>query len=97
MVVSHSPTVLPYAAKLISSLRGDELLVEAHGLAQRAAWRRLLPAADLVIADALAVGEVRAAGPRRLREVRLVRQEALDRLAPVLRAAALPRPLEPEP
>lgn len=97
LVVSHSPTVLPYAAKLISSLRGDELLVEAHDVSQRAAWRRLLPAADLVIADALAVGEVRASRPRRLREVRLVRQEALARLAPVLRAAALPRPLAPGP
>jgi DNA-binding transcriptional regulator YhcF (GntR family) len=96
LVVSHSPTVLPYAAKLISSLRGDELLVEAHELRERAAWRRLVPAADLVIADALAVSDVRAARPRRLREVRLVRREALERLGPLLRAAArLPAPASP--
>ncbi len=88
LVVSHSPTVLPYAAQLISSLRGDELLVETHRLEQRTAWKRLIGAADLVIADALAAVDVRAARPRRLREMRLVRDEALQRLAPVLRAAA---------
>jgi GntR family transcriptional regulator len=84
LVVSHSPTVLPYARKLISSLRGDELLMEAHALGARAAWRRLVPAADLVIADALCVPEVRRARPRHLREFRLVRDEALARLRPVL-------------
>lgn len=91
LIVSHSPTVLPYARKLISSLRGDDLLVEAHTRDQRSAWKRLAPAADLVIVDALSAAELRRARPRRVREMRLVRDEALARLAPVLsfaRAAA---------
>jgi acetolactate synthase regulatory subunit len=64
LVVSHSETVLPFADKLVRSLRGDELLVETRLLRDRS-WRRLLPAADLVFADALsaqAVGRVRARG-----------------------------------
>lgn len=80
LVVSHSPTVLPFAANLLSSLRGNELDVHTHLRGAAAAWRRLLPAADLVFADALAVAALRQARPRRLREVRVVRPDALERL-----------------
>lgn len=80
LVVSHSPTVLPFAANLLSSLRGNELDVHTHLRSAVTAWRRLLPAADLVFADALAVEALRRARPRRLREVRVVRPDALERL-----------------
>lgn len=88
LIVSHSPTVLPYARKLISSLRGDDLLVEAQTLDDRAAWQRVLPATDLVMADALSAPEVQRTRPRRLHELRLVRDEALARLRPLLRFAS---------
>lgn len=72
LLVSRSPLVLSFAAALIGGLRGDEVHVEARALRQRAAWRRLLPAADLVLVDALASEAVRAERPRRLRELRLL-------------------------
>ena len=91
LVVSHSPTVLPFAAKLITSLRGDELLVDTRRLADRA-WRRVLPAADLVFADAVALAEVRAAGARRVREVRVLSAAAVQRVGRALQAVITPRP-----
>jgi GntR family transcriptional regulator len=80
LVVSHSPTVLPFASVLVRSLRGDELLVEARLLQAEGEWRRLLRAADMVLADALSHASVRRARPRRLRELRLLPPEVLERL-----------------
>jgi GntR family transcriptional regulator len=72
LLVSGSPILLKIATAIIGGLRGDELLVEARLVTRRADWRRLMPAADLVIADALSAGMVREARPRRLRELRLL-------------------------
>ncbi len=80
LVVSHSPTVLPFASTLIKSLRGDDVLVEARPLSARGDWQRLLRAADVVFADVLAYPEVRRGGPRRVREVRFVPRPVLDKL-----------------
>ncbi|HEX6739123.1 MAG TPA: GntR family transcriptional regulator [Vicinamibacteria bacterium] len=88
LVVSHSPTVLPFASVFIRSLRGDELFVEARLLSAPREWKRLVRAADLVFADALAVEVVRRAGPRRLREVRVVPPVALERLREALRVVS---------
>jgi GntR family transcriptional regulator len=80
LLVSCSPLVLSFAEAVIGGWRGDEVLVETRLLKRRPEWRRLLPAADLVIVDALAERPVRAADPRRLREVRLLSKAALDRV-----------------
>jgi hypothetical protein len=88
LVVSRSSILLQFAAALVGGLRGDEVLVETCLASRRADWRRLLPAADIVFADALCAAEVRGAGPRRMRELRLVAQEDLDRV----RAALAPAP-----
>jgi GntR family transcriptional regulator len=80
LLVSCSPLVLSFAEAVIGGWRGDEVLVETRLLKRRAEWRRLLPAADLVLADAIAEPAMRAAGPRRLRAVRLLSQAALDRV-----------------
>jgi len=90
LLVSCSPLVLSFAEAVIGGWRGDEVLVETRLLKRRAEWRRLLPAADLVIVDALAERPVRAVGPRRLREVRLLSQAALDRVRRGL-SAIVPR------
>ena len=90
LVVSHSPTVLPFASVLLRTLRGDEVLVETRLAKSPKEWRRLVPAADLVFADALAVGAVKKARPRRLREFRVLTQPALGRLRDVL-SAVVPR------
>lgn len=84
LLVSSSPILLQIAQGRISGLRGDELLVEARLASRRAEWRRLLPAADLVLADALASGVVREARARRLRELRLVGERDLARLRKAL-------------
>jgi DNA-binding transcriptional regulator YhcF (GntR family) len=93
LVVSHSPTVLPFASVFLRSLRGDEMLTETRLLSAPREWKRLVKAADLVIADALSVEAVRKAGPRRLREVRVVPQAALARLRQAV-TAVVPRPLQ---
>jgi hypothetical protein len=68
----------------LRSLRGDEIVVETRLLSASREWKRLVRAADLVVADALSVDTVRKAGPRRLREVRVVSKKALERLKDTL-------------
>jgi GntR family transcriptional regulator len=80
LVVSHSPTVLPFASVLLRSLRGDEVLVETRLAKNAKEWRRLVPVSHLVFADALAVEAVKKAKPRRLREFRVLTEAALTRL-----------------
>lgn len=94
LVVSHSPTVLPFADVLLKSLRGDEILVETRPLSATREWRRLVPAADLVFADALAAPAVRQARPKKLREVRFVSPSSLERLRDAL-TVVLPRRADP--
>ena len=87
VVVSGSPILLQIAGAFVGGLRGDELLVETRLLARRAEWRRLLPAADVVFADALAAPAVREARPRRLRELRLLGEPDLARIRKALNMA----------
>lgn len=84
LVVSHSPAVLPFASVLLKSLRGEDVHVETRLLKDAEEWRRLLPASDLVFADALAGEAVKKAGPRRFREFRILNPGALERLRDVL-------------
>jgi DNA-binding transcriptional regulator YhcF (GntR family) len=88
LLVTHSPTVIPFASVILRTLRGDEILGEARLLAATREWRRLLPAADVVLADALSVEAVRRARPRRLREVRVVTEVSLSRLRQALSVVA---------
>lgn len=87
LLVSGSPILLQIAQAIIGGLRGDELLVEARLVSRRAEWRRLLPAADLVLADALSAGVVREARPRRLRELRILGDADLARVRKALNRA----------
>jgi len=90
LVVSHSPTVLPFAAKLIFSLRGDDLIVQTHLLESRG-WRRLVSVADLVLADSLATPRLADLGAKRLRELRLLPALSLRAVRRTLAAALTPR------
>ncbi len=92
LVVSHSPTVLPFASVLLRALRGDDLHVQVGLLSRSREWRRLLPVADLVLADALAADKLRALRPRRMREFRVLSETALSRLKRSLAAVAPRRP-----
>ena len=87
LVVSGSPILLQIARAFVGGLRGDEVLVETRLLPRRAEWRRLLPAADVVFADALAAPTVREAHPRRLRELRLLGEKDLARVRKALSVA----------
>jgi hypothetical protein len=87
LVVSASPILLQIAAAFASGLRGDEVLVETRLVSRRAEWRRLVPVADVVFADALATPAVREARPRRLRELRLLGEKDLARVRKALNLA----------
>jgi GntR family transcriptional regulator len=80
LVVSHTQAILPFAQTLLHSIRGDDLVVQTHTLAEGREWRRVARAADVVFADALSVDAVRRVHPRRLGEFRLVSGSALERL-----------------
>jgi DNA-binding transcriptional regulator YhcF (GntR family) len=87
LVVSASPILLQIAGAFAGGLRGDEVLVETRLLSRRADWRRLIPAADVVFADALAAPAVREARPRRLRELRLLGEKDLAHVRKALNLA----------
>jgi len=87
LVVSASPILLQIAGAFVNGLRGDEVLVETRLLSRRAEWRRLVPVADVVFADALSAPAVREARPRRLREVRLLGERDLARVRKALNLA----------
>ena len=84
LIVSRSPTVLPFASVLMRSLRGDEILVEPRLFSATKEWRRLVRAADMVFADGLSADTVRRAGARKLRELRVVTDAAVARLKQAL-------------
>ncbi len=91
LIVSHAPTVLPFASVFLRSLRGDEVLAETRLLSAPREWKRLVKAADLVLADALSLDALRKAAPRRLREVRVVPETSLARLRLAV-TAVVPQP-----
>jgi hypothetical protein len=84
LVVSHASTVLPFASIFLRSLRGEDIHVEVRLLSAAREWRRLVAAADFVLADVLACAAVRTARPRRLREVRMLSPSTLERLREAL-------------
>lgn len=84
LVVSRSPTVLPFASVLMRSLRGDEILVEPRLFTATREWRRLVKHADMVFADGLCADALRRAGARKLRPFRVVTDGAVARLKQAL-------------
>jgi hypothetical protein len=58
LVVSHSERVLRYARIVVGSLRGEDVLLECRLLRDADEWRSLLPSADLIFADLLALPAV---------------------------------------
>jgi GntR family transcriptional regulator len=84
LIVSRSPTVLPFASVLMRSLRGDEILVEPRLFSATKEWRRLVKAADMVFADGLSADAVSRAGARKLRQFRVVTDAAVERLKKAL-------------
>jgi len=91
LVVVDSPTVHGFARTLLRSLRGDEIHVEARLLQASREWRRLVGAADLVIADVRSAPVVERAKPRKLYVARLVPPKTLARLKEAL-TVVVPRP-----
>jgi hypothetical protein len=85
LIVSHSPSLLPFASVFVQSLRGDEVLVEARPLSATREWRRLVRAADVVFADSLSVDAVARARPRRLETFRIVTEGSLGRIRDALK------------
>jgi GntR family transcriptional regulator len=84
LVVSCTKLLLPFASVLIHSLRGDEVLVETATLQERPRWMRLCGASDLVFADVLSFPTIRRAGPKRIRELRLISPMTIEHLQTAL-------------
>ena len=85
LAVASAPSLLPFAQVVFKGLRGDEILLETRLLSEAREWKRLVRAADLVIADAIASVEVRRASPKKLRELRMIPEPVLARLRDALR------------
>jgi hypothetical protein len=85
LIVSHSPSLLPFASVFVQSLRGDEVLVEARPLSAPREWRRLVRAADLVLVDMLSLESVSRARPRRVETFSIVTDRALGRIRDALK------------
>ena len=88
LVVASSPELLPFAQVVFKGLRGDEILLETRLLSEPREWKRVLRAADLVLADAIATPHVRKEKPRKLREVRMIPESTLSRLTQALQFVA---------
>jgi GntR family transcriptional regulator len=84
LVVTSSPTLPPFAEVLFKGLRGDEILLETRLVGQTREWRRLMKAADAMVADVVAAAALRKAGARRVREVRLVPEAMIVKLQDAL-------------
>jgi DNA-binding transcriptional regulator YhcF (GntR family) len=76
VVVSCSPRVLRYAAGLIYSARGGDVVVRCVLLSEAREWRSAAPAAHTIFADALAAPVVARVAPHKVHEFRLVKDEA---------------------
>jgi GntR family transcriptional regulator len=72
LVVSHSSRVLPYAARVIQRLRGDEIVVESRLLTDVDGWMSLAKVVDLILADGPSHAVLRNTCPSRLQELRLL-------------------------
>jgi GntR family transcriptional regulator len=88
LVVASSPELLPFAQVVFKGLRGDEILLETRLLSETREWKRVLRAADLVLADAIAAPHVRKEKPKKLREVRMIPESTLLRLTQALQFVA---------
>ncbi|MBN2371551.1 MAG: GntR family transcriptional regulator [Vicinamibacteria bacterium] len=84
LVVSCTRLLLPFASVIVHSLRGDEVLIETATLQDRSRWKRLCGASDLVFADILSFPTVRKAGPKCIREFRLVSPLTIENLSAAL-------------
>lgn len=88
LVVASAQELLPFANVVFKGLRGDEILLETRLLGEPREWKRMLRAADLVLADAIAFKTLRREKPRKLREVRMIPDATLSRLRQALQFVA---------
>lgn len=88
VAVSHSPRVVKYARAWLQSLRGHDVIIECHSLANSRRWRRVVGNADLVFADVLALKSVARYAPG-VRSLRFLKPQTIEAIR---HALALPLP-----
>jgi DNA-binding transcriptional regulator YhcF (GntR family)/CheY-like chemotaxis protein len=93
LAVSHSPRVVKYAQASLQSLRGHDVVVECHSLANSRRWRRVVSSADLVFADVVAVSDVARYAPN-VRALRFLRPQTIEAIR---HALTLPVPFPTRP
>jgi DNA-binding transcriptional regulator YhcF (GntR family) len=89
LLMTHAPTIVPFATVIARSLRHEDAHVEVRTLAQARDWRRLVRAADAVFADCVCAPPVRKAGARRVHEYRILSETTLGRVRDALPALGL--------
>lgn len=82
-VVSSSPMLLSFARVFLSGGLGSGFQVETCLLQEAAAWRRLLPASDVVFADSVALPALPPKA-KNVRPLRLISADSLSRIASAL-------------
>jgi len=96
LVVSHAPTLLPFADVHLKTLVGGTLRVTTRPVTASREWRQLLPVADLVLVDVLSAGPVRLERRQRVSEFRLLAPETIERVKRLLAARDPASPRGPD-
>lgn len=89
LLVFHAATVLRFAEAFVTGLRGEKVRVDTVPFSATGDWHRLVPLADLILADAISAGPVRRLAPSRVREVRLLAPACPEHLRPLVRVLLL--------
>ena len=79
-IISISPILLSTVSTVISSIRGDELLVRPVPLSDEASWRKLARAADVVICDSVSGARVAPHVRRALKIIKLLPESTVEQL-----------------
>ena len=79
-IVSVSPILLATVSTVVSSVRGEDILVRAVPLADEASWRRLARTADAIVCDSLSHERVSRHTTRPCKVIHLVPEETIAQL-----------------
>ncbi len=88
LVVSESPLFLSFARVSLKSALSDDFEIHPCRLEDEHLWRRFIPAADVILADAVSAPHLARAGATRLTRLRLLSGDSIDRLKDALQATA---------
>jgi DNA-binding transcriptional regulator YhcF (GntR family) len=84
-MISVSPILLAMIATVVSSFRGEEILVRTVHLSEESEWQKLARTADAIVCDSLSGARVAPFARRGVRIVQLVPESTIEQLRERLR------------